>query len=76
MTHLEEGVRDTLERLEKKYLELKESKDFDNFKYGYSLGLDLAIHFLKTDLKCKLRFLFSVDFNTFFCACAKNTVFC
>ena len=52
MTHLEEGVRDTLERLEKKYLELKESKDFDNFKYGYSLGLDLAIHFLKTDLKC------------------------
>lgn len=52
MTHLEEGVRDTLERLEKRYLEIKESKDFDNFKYGYSIGLELAIAFLKTDLKC------------------------
>ena len=52
MTNLEEGVRDTLERLEKKYLELKESEAFDNFKYGYSLGLDLAISYLKTDLHC------------------------
>lgn len=52
MTNLEEGVRDTLERLEKKYLELKESEAFDNFKYGYSLGLDLAIKFIETDLKC------------------------
>ena len=52
MTNLEEGVRDTLARLEKKYFELKESKDFDNFKYGYSIGLDLAINFLKTDLQC------------------------
>ena len=50
MTNLEMSVRDTLERLEKRYLEVKESKDFDNFKYGYSLGLDLAISFLKTDL--------------------------
>lgn len=52
MTNLEEGVRNTLERLEKKYNELKESEDFDKFKFGYQLGLDLAISFLKTDLEC------------------------
>lgn len=56
MTNLEEGVRNTLERLENKYKELEEklqkSNERDNFKVGYQFGLDLAISFLKTDLLC------------------------
>ena len=51
ITNLEIGVRGTLERLEKQYKEMKESENFDNYKYGYSLALELAIAFLKTDLK-------------------------
>ena len=51
MTMLEEGVRNTLERLEKKYNELEEKKDFDMFIIGYQLGLDLAISYLRSDLK-------------------------
>lgn len=49
MTNLEESVRNTLERLEKKYNELKESKASD-LNSGYILGLGLAISFLQTDL--------------------------
>ena len=50
MTELEMGVRDTLSRLEKENQRMKESENFDSYKYGYSLALELAIAFLKSDL--------------------------
>ena len=52
MTHLEEGVRDTLSRLQAKYVEVKNSKDFGLYQYGEANALDLAIKFIETDLEC------------------------
>ena len=54
MTNLEESskvktAQRSIERLENKYNELKESKASD-LNSGYILGLDLAISFLKIDL--------------------------
>jgi len=54
MTNLEMSVRDTLERLEKRYLELTNGEDWvnvkDTFDRGVACSLHLAIEFIKTDL--------------------------
>ena len=56
MTNLEISLRDTLERLEKRYLEVTKGEDWVNIKDPYDRGkassLDLAIKFIKTDLQC------------------------
>ena len=51
MTNLEMSVRDTLSRLQAKYVEVKNSKDFGLYQYGEANALDLAIKFIETDLR-------------------------
>lgn len=56
MTNLEISLRDTLERLEKRYSEITKGEDWLNIKdprdSGRASGLDLAIELIKTTLLC------------------------